>query len=286
MILQQLLGSIPASQFMAEHFAKLPLAVAGGCRELAEHGTWSVVGDILAQPEADLIVSQRGKRWDGPPPNSADAGRALVAEGYTVGIRRAQRNHPLLASLAEDFHREFLAPIDIHLYCTPAGQIGFDWHYDAEEVFVLQTQGTKDWLLRKNTVHPWPLVETLPADMRYEREIMPLMRCTLAAGDWLYIPNGYWHRTEAADESISLSVGVLAPAAIDVFDFLRPRLLDSLRWRQRLPPLGPAAGLSPEELLLRYREILHELGQDLSKLLDQEATAADLLAKLAPQPGR
>ena len=40
--------------------------------------------------------------------------------------------------------------------------------------------GRKTYSLRKNTVNPWPLEETLPADMKYEREIMPLMQCRLA----------------------------------------------------------------------------------------------------------
>src|SRR5947209_3055839 len=135
----------------------------------------------------------------------------------------------------------FLAPIDVHVYCTPAGQPGFGWHYDAEDVFVLQTAGRKEWSLRKNTVNPWPLAEALPADMRHEREIMPVLRCTLAAGDWLYIPAGYWHRTRAGEESVSLSVGVLSASALDVYDFLRRQLLSSLRWRQRLPPAGGAS---------------------------------------------
>jgi 50S ribosomal protein L16 3-hydroxylase len=130
-------------------------------------------------------------------------------------------------------------------------------------VFVLQTCGSKEWEPRKNTVNPWPLVETLPADMRHEREIMPVLRCLLAAGDWLYIPHGYWHRTRAAEESISLSVGLRSAAALDVFDFLRGELLSSLKWRQRLPPAGAASPLGPEELSRRYRELFADLGADL-----------------------
>ena len=156
------------------------------------------------------------------PPTPGEA-RSLLAAGYTLGIRHAQKHDPGLTGLAEDFRKAFAAPVDVHLYCTPAGQPGFGWHYDAEDVFVLQLAGAKEWLLRKNTVNPWPLVETLPADMRHQREIMPVLRCSLRAGDWLYVPGGYWHRTEAADEeSVSLSVGLLPACAIDAFDFRCP----------------------------------------------------------------
>jgi ribosomal protein L16 Arg81 hydroxylase len=85
--------------------------------------------------------------------------------------------------------------------------------------------------------------------MGHERELMPVPRCTLAAGDWLSIPAGYWHRTRALEESLSLSVGVLSATALDVYDALRRHLLSSLRWRQRLPAAGAAAPLRGEELL-------------------------------------
>ena len=55
--------------------------------------------------------------------------------------------------------------------------------------------------------------ETLPADMKYEREQMPLLKCPLAAGDWLYIPAGYWHMGHSEEASLTLSIGVMSPTA-------------------------------------------------------------------------
>ncbi len=278
MALQELLGSMPAATFFEENFLKVPLGRPGGCRHLAHLGGWEAVDRILAGRSADVLVGREGRKADVPTPTSADEAKALLAQGLTVGVRQAYRHHPGLAELAASFQADFAAPIDVHVYCTPAGQPGLGWHYDAEDVFVLQTLGSKEWRLRKNTVNPWPLVEALPADMRYPREIMPVMRCALAAGDWLYIPGGYWHSTRAGEESISLSVGVLSPTALDVFDFLRGRLLSSLRWRQRLPSAGAASPLSPEELLRRYHELFTELGQDLAAQLSQGPFARDFLA--------
>jgi 50S ribosomal protein L16 3-hydroxylase len=256
--------------FMEEHFLRLPFSLPGGCRHLLPLGSWAMVERILACPGVDLLAGREGRSWEGQPPVSSADARDLLAAGYTLRVRHAERHDQNLAALAEGFRQDFQAPIDVHLYCTPAGCPGFGWHYDAEDVFVLQTHGSKEWLLRKNTVNPWPLVETLPSDMRYEREIMPLLRCTLAAGDWLYIPAGYWHRTQAGEESISLSVGLLSAAAIEVYDFLRTYLLASLKWRQRLPPAGAASSFSPEDLLRRYRALFAELGADLAELLQRE----------------
>jgi ribosomal protein L16 Arg81 hydroxylase len=279
MILERLLRSVSLRLFMEEHYLKLPFSLAGGCAHLSSLGDWNVIGHLLAAKDADVVVGSGGERYGGKNPTTTEEARQILAAGYTLGIRHAQRHDPSLAALAGKFLEAFAAPIDIHLYCTPAKHRGFGWHYDAEEVFVLQLRGSKEWSLRKNTVNPWPLVETLPGDMRYEREIMPLVRCQLEAGDWLYIPGGYWHKTEAgADESVSLSVGVLAPAAIDAYDFLRRRLLSSLRWRQRLGCFGSAAVRTPQELEDDLQALFRDLAGDLVKMFGDETLAREFIA--------
>jgi 50S ribosomal protein L16 3-hydroxylase len=200
-----------------------------------------------------------------------------------VLIRHAERHDPRLAQLAAAFEADLDGPVDIHIYCTPASHGGFGWHYDAEDVFILQTSGSKEYSLRKNTVNPWPLVETLPQNMRYEREIMPLARCLLAAGDWLYIPNGYWHMARAQQASISLAVGILTTSAMDVYRYLAPRLLESLLWRQRLPPRDEAAG-EEQQQLEKYREIFVQLGEDLLRTFKDEKFVRDFLTRKRDPP--
>ena len=279
MIIEELLGTVPKALFMEQYYLKLPFSRPGGCRHLLPLGSWTFVEHLLRQPGVDALAGREGQLWNGPSPPTPEQARGLLEDGYTLGIRHAERHAPELANLAAGFAREFAAPINIHVYCTPAGQPGFGWHYDAEDVFILQTAGSKGWSLRKNTVNPWPLVETIPQDMRYQRELMPLVRSDLAAGDWLYIPGGYWHRTEAGEDSISLSIGVMSPTAMDVFDFVRRRLLSSLRWRQRLPAIGDAQTLDEAELIAGYRELFGELGQDLARQLSQPEMVAQFLAE-------
>lgn len=289
MAIERLLGEVPLAAFVEGHYLKLPFARAGGCAHLLGLGGWALAERLLASGEADARASRDGALWEGGRVASAAQARQLLADGYTFAVRHAERHDPALAGLAEGFRRDFLAPVDVHLYATPAGRPGLGWHYDAEDVFVLQLAGRKQWLLRKNTVNPWPLIETLPADMQHRREIMPVLRCTLTAGDWLYVPGGYWHRTEAGgEESVSLSVGLMPACAIEAFDFLRARLLGDLRWRQRLPAAGLAGG-SPGERARAYREAFAELGRALAELLAGEETALAFLrerqARLAPAAG-
>jgi len=279
MAIQDLLGETPAQVFVGEHYHKLPYSGTGGSKSLSHLASWESLERMLGIPGVDLLVVREGRRYDGEIPKNVVDAQALHGQGYTLAVRGAQRHSSQIAELANGFETDFAAPVDVHLYYTPAGQYGFGWHYDAEDVFILQASGTKEYLLRKNTVHPWPLVETLPDDMGHRHEIMPLVRCTLSEGDWLYIPAGYWHRAESREDSRSLAVGLMSPAAIELFDQLRARLLSSLRWRQRLPCLGAAAGTSAEDLERRYTEICQDLAADLRDQMSDPALIRQFLAE-------
>jgi len=306
-----LFGDIPVANFIQDHLHRLPFAAARTATSLCELGTWTALRTILASADDDVSATRAGQWYDGPPPTDADSARALCDQGYTVFIRHAERHHPQLAELAADFEATFLGPVNIHVFATPAGAPGFSWHYDAEDVFIIQTAGQKEYSLRKNTVNPWPLEETLPADMQYERELMPLMRVLLRPGDLLYIPCGYWHKAEAkhgglgdrdsgrgtlnketpsphpvsspSETSISLAVGVMSRSAMDVFDFLRRRLIHSLVWRQRLPLPNES---TPEESHATYRHLFEQLAADLKKTFADPKLVADFLATLSNSPAQ
>src|SRR5262245_34661900 len=116
--------------------------------------------------------------------------------------------------------------------------------------------------------------------MKYEREIMPLVRCELAAGDWLYIPSGYWHMGDSRETAISLAIGVAPHTAVELFDFLRPQIVESLLWRQRLPVAGAAAACGEEELREQYAALFKQLGEELMKHLANPRQVEAFLANL------
>ena len=277
MALSQLLGDVAPRRFLDDYFLKQPFSRPGGARHLVELGTWPTVEAILSAEGVDLMLARKGAMWEGEGRPSYDDARRLHAEGYTLVIRHAERHHAELAELARGFEREFAAAVNIHVYCTPDEQYGFGWHYDAEDVFIVQTQGAKTYSLRKNTVNPWPLVETIPQDMRYDREIMPVMQCTLSAGDWLYVPAGFWHVGQSQQAAISLAVGVMTTTALDVLKYLRRRLLDSLLWRQRLRPAGEINADGQEQVLRDYQEVFAMLGDDLKRHLGDHSFLRDFL---------
>ncbi|MGE3776515.1 MAG: cupin domain-containing protein [Pirellulaceae bacterium] len=268
MTLDSLFAPFTLAEFLGNYFHCLPYCRSQAALEFQSLGTWTTLDEILKSPGADVLVVRDGSPCPGAAPCDREAAEALTRDGCTVLVRHAEQCHGGLARLAEAFRAAFRAPIDVHVYATPPGRHGFGWHYDAEDVFIIQTSGVKEYGLRKNTVHPWPLVESLPADMGYPREIMPLQRVTLSAGDWLYIPCGYWHKATALtspETAISLAVGVLSPAAVGVLDFARRYLTSSLIWRQRLPVA--ANGRTEAELDSLYAELFDRLARDLSETL-------------------
>lgn len=282
MNIQTLLGDMPTAKFVEQFYHRFPFTVPRTALPWCELGSWQVVNEILGVPDADVLVVREGQQFAGPTPTNLDAAQALGRDGYTVLVRHAERHSAPLKELATAFQAAFLAPVNIHIYATPAGRHGFGWHFDAEDVFIIQTGGSKEYCLRKNTVHPWPLVETLPEDMGYSREIMPLMRVLLTAGDWLYIPCGYWHKAEAVAAgaaSLSLAVGIMSPSAMEVYDFARSHLLQSLVWRQRLP-MGATSALPADQRLAQFREVFNQLADDLSNTFRDERFVRAFLDKI------
>lgn len=229
---ESLLGLDSKTQFVDRYFLQFPYVRVAGFQELDAFG-WGTLKGLYASRHVDLLITHSGAPVSESPKTWHEMD-ALLQNGHTLRIRHAERQSAAYFQLALAFHRTFESPIDCHVYATAPDSIGLHWHYDAEDVFVLQIQGAKEWRLRKNTVNPWPLIDTLPGDMQFEVERSASMECLLNPGDWLYIPAGYWHATRAVSQSLSISVGVQPPTAVDLLDNVRSQLLNDLRWRQRL----------------------------------------------------
>jgi 50S ribosomal protein L16 3-hydroxylase len=266
--LEQLFSGYPLERFIDQFLHRLPIALPEAAEPFCSWGQWDILSDILKAPDNDVMVVRANEQYTGNLPRNSTEAQVLAEKGYTLLVRHAERHHTGIAKLADEFSRVFCAPVDAHIYATPSNQYGFSWHYDAEDVFILQLTGEKTYGLRKNTVNPWPLEETLPHDMQYGRELMPLMQVKLNAGDMLYIPCGYWHRGvvgESSETAISLAIGVMSRSAVDVFDKLRPRILDSILWRQRLPVVIDDAPTT--DVVELYRALFDMLATDLGKTL-------------------
>lgn len=170
---------------------------------------WDMLDRVLSSlPAPDALVVRESQLLEEAPPTSAEGVRALFQRRAGVVVRRAERHDRTLAQLARDLAAELEGEAHVQLFVTPAGTRGFGWHYDQEDVCILQTTGSKTYYLRANTVVDPRLDGAQPDFSRIRLERSPLLTCTLVARDLLYLPRRMWHAARAGDDSFSISVGV------------------------------------------------------------------------------
>lgn len=278
-VIERLLGEMPPGDFVRDHYTRLPHSVPGGARGFTSFDGWPAIDRILSGKGVDAFLACDGRMDERPGAPSPAIAREGLGHGSTLVIRSAERHDPELARLAAGFAGDFRAPVNVHVYATPAGRSGFGWHYDPEDVFILQTHGVKEYRLRKNTVNPWPVLESMPRDLSLEREVTPPWICSLSPGDWLYIPTGWWHCARAIEESLTLAVGLMTPSVLDLLDFARAELAGALPWRRRLPVFGVADPRDDREKSRDVAAIAQDLGRDLSRVLGDEETIRKFLSR-------
>lgn len=217
-ILEELIAPLQLQDFLNMHYARSPFAAPLKAKRFCDLISWPLMTEIIDSGHDDCWLVKEGFMHKNPELSTGrlqvETAKQEFQTGHTVLVRHAEKSHPKLAEIADDFRRLFFRPVDIQLYCTPANEEGFNWHYDLEDVFVLQSKGEKEFRLKPNSVNPNPL--TMPKDLEFHKEKNKTeIRCWLKAGDWLYIPKGYWHKAKALTDSFHLSVGVLNPEYIN-----------------------------------------------------------------------
>ncbi len=282
MLLSRLLAPSSPESFFSEHYLRRPLLVQGTAGAHADLATDERM-EAVAIAGCDLLLVRDGKLWRGERPKDAEALRALQAEGFTLVLRNPEPFDAGLAELSRTFAMELGGDINLHLYRTPGHARGFDWHCDPEEVFYLQAYGEKQFEVRQNTLLPAPLLENLTRSPDPSDETTPVETFHLRPGDWLYIPGGAWHRAASVSDapSASISVGVMAPTALDALPFAVKRLTSDPKWRARLPPLGTASHLSDAEKVAACRATFAELGEALARELSSDALPMHVLVQRA-----
>ncbi len=235
-ILKKILADSSLESFLENNFTKIPFSIPNGAAEIIHLLTWPVVEEVLQAKKSKLRIVQDGRvikdYVDLPYAEALNHHRL----GHTLLLRYAELSHPKLKELADDFSNAFKTPVDIQLYCTPANNNAFGWHYDLEEVFIIQTKGSKHYTIRPNSVHPNPVKSSQPKDLGFELEKTKVeLNVTLEPGDWLYIPSGWWHVARTKAESMHISVGLMPSSAVDILEFLPKHFSKDLFWRTRIP---------------------------------------------------
>jgi 50S ribosomal protein L16 3-hydroxylase len=286
-ILQKLLGPVTVREFFDKNFTRFPFAMPDQATLYVQDFSDADFAAMVEDARSTLRIVRDGRLVRDRARLSWAEAQAYYRGGHTLLVRHAERSSAKLQALAEAFARVFHAPVDIQVYLTPDQSQAFGWHYDLEEVFIIQVQGCKAYTVRQNTLNPWPVWENLPADLRYDRETSRLrLTCRLEAGDWLYIPSGWWHVAETQTASIHLSVGVMPVVGLHLFAFLQHHLAHDPFWCQRLTWVPQEEAGRPTRLEHAHQR-WDEMRAQLQQVLAEEQTFRAFLGYLMdPQRAR
>ncbi|HVT06203.1 MAG TPA: cupin domain-containing protein [Polyangia bacterium] len=222
-MLSEWLAPDDVRSFLATHFHSAPFARPAAAAGALAALEWSTLDRILrSEQPLDIMTVRAGELQPVPPPRSLDEARALMRAGISVVVRGAERHDPGLRAVAAGFEAALPGEVHIQVYATPGGTNSYGWHYDFEDVFIAQTAGAKDYYFRQNTVARDTVLGDRLDFTCIRRETSPIYQSRLIAGDWLYIPSTWWHLVKCAQDSLSISVGVMPP--------------EELRKAKRLPP--------------------------------------------------
>ncbi|THA64192.1 cupin [Streptomyces sp. A0958] len=182
------------------------------------------------------------------------------ADGATLVLQALHRTWAPVGDFGAALGAELGHPVQANAYVTPPQNRGFDAHYDVHDVFVLQIEGTKRWIVHR-PVHPDPLRDQPWTEHRQAvaeaAQGEPHIDTVLEPGDVLYLPRGWLHAAEAQGEvSIHLTLGVHTWTRYALAEQLMSSALAALRedpWLRGSLPLGTEV---PDDATAQVRERL------------------------------
>lgn len=215
-MLREWLAPMSVAEFERTVLGKQPWASPGAAAPAVPLCTWQRLGNVLArEPAPDVLVVAKGSLVrNAAAPRSLSALRALMQLGVGICARRVEHHDSELAALAQSMSRDLPGQTHVQLFATPGGTYGFSWHYDFEDVFIVQTAGIKDYYFRANTVEAHRPCGTMPDFAGVRRETSPVHTARLITGDCLYVPARWWHMARCTEDSLSISLGVLPARSV------------------------------------------------------------------------
>ena len=210
--------------------------------------------------------------------NTKDATK-LYANRMALLFNNVQTQSPVLQEWLDALADDLGLPNSTYgrcmVYATPHGK-GTAAHFDQNVNFVLQLHGTKTWWLAPNDSVDRPtqrhtigqpldpeLTSYAHSEMPTEMPAEPL-EIVLKPGSMLFVPRGFWHKTEADGEALALNFTFSQPTWIDLLTLaLRSRLSLSPEWRALAD--GVRSKDESRRLVARQKfdDLLLELVEDL-----------------------
>jgi ribosomal protein L16 Arg81 hydroxylase len=280
--LDELLGTAYAGVFRQEFWEKKPLWVQrampdfyAGLFSLDEFDHLISYSDI-AYPEIRGVSKGRTNLSHaffrntlfsaGSIVNQINTAYKLYSEGCTLLIQGLQKRSRSVRELCRSIEAQLHHPVGVNAYVTPAQAQGFDLHFDAHDVLILQIEGNKEWELYSPS-HTLPLDQQASGRFLSETKNSELyLRTVLQPGDLLYIPRGWPHSAKSLDvSSLHLTVGLHVFRWLDLMEEALLELGErDERFRRAVPPEMLNSESTHEQLEHDFRELLTVVLADAS----------------------
>jgi ribosomal protein L16 Arg81 hydroxylase len=163
----------------------------------------------------------------------------LLRRGATLSFDAIDEVHEPLTRLAESFEAFFHGGTKINIYAGWRALHGLDLHRDNQEIFILQLDGRKRWLIYGFSIDGIDRSELRsgsvpPAGALLDQIVEP--------GDLLYIPRGCYHLAVPMNEpALHLTLGVKNPRAMDLWLWMAERQRTRDLANRDLPAIAGAA---------------------------------------------
>lgn len=134
--------------------------------------------------------------------------RLMEEKRASLVIDKIQNIWPSVRRLAAMMEQAFSSPAGTNLYITPKAAQGFDPHFDAHDVFVVQVYGRKLWKIY-NQAEKFPQPKN--SNVTFDTDgVTPEYEVMLEQGDLIYIPAGFVHEALTADDvgSMHIALGI------------------------------------------------------------------------------
>jgi len=282
-VLELFIAPLTTEQFFAEYWPERVYASHGDLDRLPGMFRSPVLRDIetLSGHYHGRVLFTRGRQSPFMVPAENGCPKTLFNMGLTVYLDNIQPCLPKSPVVLRALERNLGIPPEtarIGAFASPPGD-GAACHYDTEDVISIQLTGSKAF-------HVAPVEEVrYPVGMQYspgsapDTDLYPQVagrfpdwkhakfECIeMRPGSVLFMPRGTWHRTEADEPSLSITIAMRPPSAAEVIlENVRWLLLQDASWRK---PLYGAYGETAQkqaameaagQLLERFPEHLQSL---------------------------
>lgn len=229
--LNEILAPLSVEAFLREHWGRR--SARGSCEALRGLTTSSQLLEAIEQAYRQGLDLSGDLRGMLPHQNREDAADdfktfvrhvhpedldALLKAGLNLNIRHAERFSPPVKDLVAAIGGVMgdAARVRADSFLTRAGGGGFSTHFDGLSVLTLQVEGQKQWRVWDDVSLPFPLTSATrkgwdsSSGRRHAPQPPPPSgdpsEVLLQPGDWLFVPAGAWHRTDATGHSLAITI--------------------------------------------------------------------------------